>query len=90
MADPKPYTVTDEDGESYVMTYPSHYPNLHGEWATDAEDAATMWAERHHSHYDYPEEMIALVTDPEGNRWRVTVLVESQPVFSAATCEAMP
>lgn len=60
-----------------------------GEWAMDAEDAACQWAEDVWHHHDYPGEMEAIVTDPDGVRWRVSVTVEAVPAFHghAKRCE---
>ena len=76
------YIVTDEEG-----CYRLNLPNCPqtgltmDEWACNVEDAAQVWARRHHTDYDCPAEMIALVTDPNGKRWRVEVTVEMSPVF---------
>jgi len=79
------YTVTDEDG-AYTRTYPDT-PARHGEpahrWAMDVEDAARLWAERWHSDLDYPDEMTAIVTDPNGKTWRVVVTVEQTITLTA-------
>lgn len=50
-------------------------------WALDEEDAACMWAEERWSDYDYPDEMVGLVTHSDGRKWRVTVTVEAVPSF---------
>lgn len=53
----------------------------HGDWAISVEDAAEQWADAHHADHDYPEEMRCVVTDPTGQRWDVTVSVETVAAF---------
>ena len=65
-------------------------PGFGDEWALDAEDAATIWAERRHADYEYPDEMRAIVTDPEGKKWRVTVGVEIVASFHARAVAYLP
>ena len=65
-------------------------PSTEGEWATDEEDAACMWAEARWSDYDHPDEMEALVTHSDGRKWRVTVTVEAVPAFHGSSEEAKP
>ena len=60
------------------------------EWATDAEDAACQWAEDVWHHYDYPSEMQAIVTDPDGVRWMVAVTVEAVPAFHGHASRCAP
>ena len=77
------YTVTDENG-AYPRTYPNRPATMDApsdSWAVDVEDAARLWAKYHHGDYDDPDSMTALVTDPNGKRWRVEVRVESVPSF---------
>lgn len=82
------YEVIDADSENDAfpptpMRVPARPPRpTGGEWAIDVEDAACQWAEEHWPHHDYPDEMRAVVTDPEGVRWRVTVTVEAVPSFT--------
>ena len=59
-------------------------------WAMDEEDAACMWAEERFSDYDYPDEMVALVTRSDGRKWKVTVSVESVPSFHGRSEEVEP
>jgi hypothetical protein len=81
---PTYYEVVDADTEHDA--YPSVYrvlarPGFGDEWAQDAEQAAEVWAEHRHADHDYPDEMRAVVTDPDGKKWRVTVKVEVVPAF---------
>ena len=78
------WTVTDEDGQ-FERTYDATYhPGTDDEWALDAQDAAEMWAEWACSQEaEYPEERVAVVTDPDGNVTRMVVTFETVPVFHA-------
>lgn len=61
-----------------------------GFFAIDAEDAACQWAEHRWADYDHPDWMDALVTDPEGGKWRVEVKVEAVPSFSGRAAKVEP
>jgi hypothetical protein len=88
------YEVVEAD--SVDDTYPREpyrvcaHPSKDESWAMGAEDAACMWAERNHAYYDYPEEMNAIVTDPTGKKWRVTVAMEAVITASAVHTEELP
>jgi hypothetical protein len=56
-------------------------------WAMDEEDAARMWAEERWSDYEYPDEMVVLVTHSDGRKWEVTVSVEAVPSFTGRSRE---
>jgi hypothetical protein len=56
-------------------------------WAMDEEDAACEWAEQNFAHEDYPDVMETLVTHSDGRKWRVTVTVETVPVFRGRSKE---
>ena len=79
------YVVTCEDG-CFEHRYPS-VPVSGEEWALGVGDAAQMWAEKYHAYFEYPKEMVALVTRPDGSRCKVTVYVEMVPSFSASDVE---
>lgn len=57
------------------------------EIASDAENAAEMWANNHWSNNDHPDEMDCVVRSPDGvvTRWRVAV--EHTVVFNASPKE---
>ena len=75
--------VTDEDGQ-WDRAYATHPPGVDGEWALDAQDAAELWAEwLCAQEAEYPEERVAIVTDPDGDVSRWTVTFEAVPVFNA-------
>lgn len=78
------YTVTDEDGY-YREEYRKHpAPGSGPKWAVNAEDAAEQWAEaRCAQEAEYPEERVAIVTCPDGEKVRTVVTWEAVPVFHA-------
>ncbi|MBU6287396.1 MAG: hypothetical protein KGS10_04435 [Chloroflexi bacterium] len=51
-------------------------------WAIDVEDAACQWAEEVWPYHDYPDSLAAIVTDPDGVKWRVDITVEAVPSFT--------
>ena len=51
--------------------------------ASDAEQAAELFAEKHHSDMDYFTETELCVIDKEGVKTEWTVTVEERPVFYA-------
>ena len=54
------WTVTDEDGD-WERTYATHPPGTDDVWASDAQDAAQMWAEWICAQEaEYPEERVAM------------------------------
>lgn len=80
---PRFYTVADQN-RAYPRTYPNRPATMDtppDSWAMDVKDAARLWAEYHHNDYGCPDTMTALVTDPDGKRWRVEVCVETVPSF---------
>jgi hypothetical protein len=46
-----------------------------------------MWAEERWSDYEYPDEMVVLVTHSDGRKWEVTVSVEAVPSFTGRSRE---
>jgi hypothetical protein len=79
------YEVIDAETENdtFVSVFRVPARGVDGKnWATDVEDAACQWAEEKFSDYDYPREMHAIVTDPQGIRWKVDIQIESVPSFS--------
>lgn len=52
-------------------------------WAIDVEDAACQWAEEVWPFRGYPVYLAAIVTDPDGERWRVEISVEAVPSFTS-------
>ena len=80
MTDPDTYTVTDEDGDQSLEVN-----------AEDVEDAAKTWAEIvARCQPNHVDEMICIVYDPYGLKWRVTVRVEMMPWYHATECEEVP
>lgn len=88
------YEVIDADHENDTdPPTPWRIPAAHvpeAEWAWDEEDAACMWAEARWSDYDYPDEMVALVTHSDGRKWRVLVAVEMIPSFRGHVEQVKP
>lgn len=80
------YYVTDADGD-YLRSY-SAKPGL--SWAMDEEDAAREWAEDVHADLDYPEELECIVTNPDGERFSVTVYAEAVWQMSSGRPEPLP
>ena len=78
------WTVTDEDGD-WERTYAcTHQPGADDKLADFAQAAAQMWAEWVCAQEaEYPEERVAIVTDPDGNVSRMVVTFETVPVFHA-------
>lgn len=63
---------------------------VEGDWAIDATDAACQWAEEVWPHHDYPDSLAAIVTDPDGVRWRVEISVEAVPSFTGTARKVSP
>ena len=84
----KPYTVTDEDGDYQREIASTYQPSRR--WASDIHDAAREWAEEVHGDMECPKEMTAIVTDPDGKRYRVGVGVEMEPHFYTGQSEELP
>lgn len=59
-------------------------------WARDEEEAACVWAEHVWTDHDYPDELTAIVTAPDGRRYRVEVRVEAVPSFTGRSTEVTP
>ena len=78
--------MTDAEGD-YLRSY-SAKPGP--SWAMDEEDAAREWAEDVHADLDYPEELVCIVTNPDGERFRVTVYTEQTVTFNPGRPEPLP
>lgn len=63
---------------------------VEGDWAIDATDAACQWAEEVWPHHDYPDSLAAIVTDPDGVKWRVEISVEAVPSFTGTARKVSP
>ena len=83
-----PYIVTDADGD-YVREIPST-PGKGRVWALDVEDAASMWADDVHADMEYPNEMDCIVTNPNGERFAVTVYAEAVWQMSSGRPDPLP
>jgi len=82
------YTVTDSDGD-YLRELPST-PGKDRVWAMDEEDAARVWADDVHADMEYPNEMDCIVTNPDGERFTVTVYAEPSVTFHASSPKPLP
>lgn len=80
------YTVTDIDG-CYGRTYADRSSGWGSRWAMDVDDAANMWAEDVYSDLDFPDEMECIVTNPDGERFKVTVYAEQTVTFRTSATE---